>query len=193
MDDRLYSSLKWTAIILTIAWVSWTAYDSFINTEVSPGDHAYLAANNLFEDEEYERALEYYQQAMHEAPNHVHALRGKARSLLKLKRYSEALRTFDAVIARKPDFAATYANRGILHDWIGNYEKALADYEFALKKDMELGDGPNWFTRFFRLQPEKPPTIVERARYLREQLAKPEAERQLRIPEQDDKQRSYKM
>ncbi|MFK5970887.1 MAG: tetratricopeptide repeat protein [Candidatus Marithrix sp.] len=193
MDDRLYSSLKWTAIVLTIAWVSWTVYDSFINTEINPGDQAYLAANNQFEDEEYERALQYYQQAMYEDPNHIHALRGKARSLLQLKRYSEALRTFDAAIANQPDFAGTYANRGILHDWMGNYPKALSDYELALQKDMEIGDGPNWFTRFFRLQPEKPPTIVERANYLREQLAKPESERQLRIPEQDDKQRSYKM
>ncbi len=190
MDERLYSSLKWTAIVLTITWVGWTFYDS---GEINPGDQVYLAANNLFEDEEYERALKTYQQALHEDPNHIHALRGKARSLLKLKHYSEASRTFDAAIAREPDFAATYANRGILYDLTGQHEKALADYELAIQKDMELGDGPSWFTRFFRLQPEKPPTIVERASYLREQFAKPESERQLRIPEQDDKQRPYKL
>jgi tetratricopeptide (TPR) repeat protein len=192
MDERLYSTLKWTAIILTIAWIGWTIYDSSFS-QTNPGDQVYLAANTLFEDEEYERALTTYQQALYEDPNHIHALRGKARSLLKLKRYSEALLAFDVAIARQPDFAATYANRGILYDWMGQYEKALADYELALQKNMELGDGPNWFTRFFRLQPEKPPTIVERARYLREQLTKPVSEQQLRIPKQDNEQRPYKM
>ena len=76
---------------------------------------------------------------------------------------------------------------------MGQYEKALADYEQALQMDRELGEGPSWITRFFRLQPEKPPTILERARYLREQLAKPESERLLRVPEEDEKQRPYKM
>ncbi|MDM8566418.1 tetratricopeptide repeat protein [Candidatus Halobeggiatoa sp. HSG11] len=193
MDDHLYLILKRTAIILTIAWVGWSFYDSFFTEVIEPGDKIYLAANKLFEDGEYERALKSYQQALYEAPNHIHSLRGKARSLLKLKRYPEALRTYDAAIARQPDFAGTYANRGILYDWIGQHEKALADYETALQKDMELGDGPSWFTRFFRLQPEKPPTIVERAKYLREQLAKPKSEQQLRIPKQDAQQRPYNM
>ncbi|MDZ7804627.1 hypothetical protein [Thiohalophilus sp.] len=38
----------------------------------------------------------------------------------------------------------------------------------------ELADGPSWITRFLHLQPEKPPTIDDRARYLKEQLALPE-------------------
>lgn len=46
-------------------------------------------------------------------------------------------------------------------------------------------------TRFFRLQPEKPPTIADRAQYLREQLAKPPSEQLLRQPELDDKQHPY--
>ncbi|MDM8558572.1 tetratricopeptide repeat protein [Candidatus Parabeggiatoa sp. HSG14] len=192
MDERFYPFLKWTAIILTIAWIGWTFFDSFF-AQVAPGDSAYLAGNNLFEDGHYERALQAYQEALHEAPEHIHALRGKARSLLKLERYQEALLVFNNVIAKEPHFAGSYANRGILYDWMGQHKEALADYEHALKKDGELGDGPNWFTRFFRLQPEKPPTIVERARYLREQLAKPESERLLRLPEDDDKQRPYKM
>jgi hypothetical protein len=53
-------------------------------------------------------------------------------------------------------------------------------------------EGPNWLTRFLRLQPEKPPSVVDRAAYLRQELAKPESERLLRVPEEDAKQRSYK-
>ncbi|MCK5717239.1 MAG: tetratricopeptide repeat protein [Thiomargarita sp.] len=192
MDERVYSLLKWTAVILTTAWVGWSAYDSFL-TDVQPGTPAYLAANNLFEDGAYQRALDSYQQALHEDPEHIHALRGKARSLLKLKRYQESLHIFNEAISKEPDFAGTYANRGILYDWMGQHQAALLDYERALQGDDTLGEGPNWFSRFFRLQAEKPPTIVERARYLREQLAKPKSEQQLRRPDDDEKQRPYKI
>lgn len=192
MDERFYAFLKWSAIVLAAAWITWMIYDGFL-TQVAPGDQAYLSGNNLFEDENYEHALQAYQQALDEAPEHIHALRGKARSLLKLTRYQEALQVFNEAIAKAPNFAGTYANRGILYDWMGRHREALADYERALQMDGGLGEGPSWITRFFRLQPEKPPTIVERARYLREQFAKPETERLLRVPEMDEKQRPYKL
>ena len=190
MDEHLYSSLKWSAILLTLIWVGWTFYDSFF-VQITPEDRAYLAGNNFFADGHYENALQAYEKALHDNSTHLPALRGKARSLLQLNRYQEALPIFNQAIQIEPQFAGTYANRGILYDRMGWHEEALADYERALQMNSELGAGPSWLTRFFRLQPEKPPTIVERARYLREQLAKPETERLLRLPEVDDKQRPY--
>lgn len=192
MDDSLYKFLKYTAIILAIAWVGWSIYDSFM-ADVSPGDSAHLAADKLFEDGNYERALQEYEHALKEKPEHIHALRGKARTLMQLNRYDEALQVFNVAIAQEPQFAGTYANRGILYDRMGQYQKAIEDYEHALAMDPELADGPNWLTRFLRLQPEKPPTIADRAQYLKQELAKPESERLLKVPEQDQQQRSYKM
>jgi len=192
MDERLYRTLMVVAVTLTVAWLGWSVYDSFVRSR-APGDSEYLAANRLFEDGRYERALEEYEAALRAAPDHIHALRGKARSLLKLKRYDEALAVFDEAIAREPQFAATYANRGILYDQIGEYRKALADYEKALSLEPELAEGPNWLTRFLRLQADKPPTIEARAGYLRQELQKPESERVLRMPELDEAQRPYKM
>jgi hypothetical protein len=61
----------------------------------------------------------------------------------------------------------------------------------ALELDPELAEGPHWLTRFLRNQPEAPPTIADRARYLRAELAKPEAERVLRVPQIDAQQRPY--
>ncbi len=192
MDNTLYRFMMTTAVALTVAWVGWTVYDSFFRN-VTPGEYDYFAANNLFEDGEYERALVSYEEALKADPNNVHALRGKARTLLQLKRYGEALAAFDEAITRDPNAGPTYANRGILYDRMGQYSKALADYEHALKLDPEIADGPSWLTRFLRNQPQKPPTIDERARYLREQLALPESERKLRVPEFDVQQRPYKM
>lgn len=192
MDERLHRFLMTTAIVLTLGWLGWSAYDSLFASR-QPGDSEYLAANRAFEDGRYQQALEGYQDALTEAPGHLHALRGKARTLLQLGRHGEALRAFNRAIDAAPGFGPTYANRGILYDRMGRYRKALADYDKALRLHEELAEGPNWMTRFLRLQPEAPPTIADRADYLRAELAKPEAERVLRVPEADAEQRPYKM
>jgi tetratricopeptide (TPR) repeat protein len=119
-------------------------------------------------------------------------MRGRARALLKSGRYQKALEQFDMVIVLDPGLGATYANRGIAHDYLGHYEKAITDYEKALSLDPELEEGPHWLTRFLRNQPEKPPGVADRARYLRAELAKPPGERVLRVPELDEEQRPYK-
>lgn len=191
MDDTLYRSLKWTALIMAIAWVGWSIYDGYFAVR-APGDTAYLSAEHLFSDGRYEEALAGFNEALQENSDHLHALRGKARTLMQLQRYQHALVIFNDVIARDPDFAASYANRGILYDRLGHYEAALADYERALQLAPELADGPGWMTRFFRLQPEKPATIDARARYLKAELAKPESERLLKVPTEDAQQRPYK-
>jgi len=191
MDDRLYKTLKYVAIVLTVAWVGWAFYDSFLN-DVGPGERAFQAGERAFADGQYARALKAYNQALQLEPELLPALRGRARGLMQLGRLDESLAAFDEAVGRAPDFAATYANRGILHDRMGDYRAALADYEHALKLDPALADGPNWLTRFLRLQPERPPTIADRARYLRVELAKPSGERLLRVPEIDAEQRPYK-
>lgn len=191
MNDRTYKFLRNVAILFAALWLGWEAYDSFVNTR--PGDSEYLAANRLFEDEKYDRALDQYRAALKKAPDHIFALRGVARSLMQLGRNDEALATFNEAIARDPNFAATYANRGILLDRMGRYREAMADYETALRLDPKIAEGPNWLTRFLRNQPEKPPTIADRLAYLRAQFKLPESERTLTLPEVDAKQRPYQM
>ena len=190
MDDRTTRVLKLVAIALAIAFVGWAVYDNFF-AGMAPGDREYLAGNRAFEDGAYARAEAAYQAALAENPGHLFALRGLARSLHTQGGHDEALLTYDAAIAQDPEFAGTYANRGILLDTMGRHEEALADYMRALELDPEVADGPHWLTRFLRNQPEVPPSIADRANYLRAELAKPEAERVLRMPEIDAQQRPY--
>jgi tetratricopeptide (TPR) repeat protein len=189
-DDRLTRALKAIAVAMAVLFIGWAVYDRFF-AEVAPGDMAYFAGNRAFEDADYGRAEADYRQALAEAPAHLFALRGLALSLHQQGRYDEALTIYDEAIARAPEFGATYANRGILLDTMGRHEAALADYMHALKLDPELADGPHWLTRFLRNQPAPPPTIADRAAYLRAELAKPESEQTLRMPERDAKQRPY--
>ena len=191
MDDPVYKLLKSVALLLGAIFLGWMIWEGLLKESV-PGEKAYEAANRYFEDGAYQQALEHYDAALQEDPQLLPAMRGQARSLMQMGKNQEALEIFNEVIYREPNFAPSYANRGILHDRMGNYEQAIADYEKSIELDAEMVEGPNWLTRFLRLQPEKPPTVADRAAYLRQELAKPESERVLRVPEEDEKQRSYK-
>ena len=198
--DRVTRTLKAIAVAMVVGFVGWAVYDNFVGS-VAPGDMAYHAGNQAFEDGLYERAADEYRAALQESPDHVYALHGLARSLHLAGQHDEALVLYDEAVARTPEqpedegeraaLAATYANRGILLDTIGRHEEALADYTTALEIDREIAKGPHWLTRFLRNQPEAPPTIADRAAYLRAELAKPESERLLRVPEIDAQQRPY--
>lgn len=191
MDDPVYRILKVTALLLGAIFLGWMIWGGLLQEQV-PGEKAYEAANRYFEDGLYQQALEHYEAALQEDPQLLPAMRGQARSLMQMGRTQEALATFNEVIEQEPDFPVNYANRGILHDRMGNYQQAIADYEKSIELDAEMVEGPNWLTRFLRLQPEKPPSVADRAAYLRQELAKPESERLLRVPEEDAKQRTYK-
>lgn len=191
MDDPVYKLLKLTAILMGVAFLGWMVWGGLLQEQV-PGEKAYEAANRYFEDGLYQEALKNYEAALNEDPQLLPAMRGQARTLMQMGKNQEALAIFNEVIYREPGFAPSYANRGILHDRMGHYQQAIADYEKAVELDPEMVEGPNWLTRFLRLQPEKPPNVADRAAYLRQELAKPESERVLRVPEEDAKQRSYK-
>jgi tetratricopeptide (TPR) repeat protein len=199
--DRVTRALKAIAVVMVVGFVGWAVYDKFFGS-VAPGDMPYHAGNQAFEDGLYERAADEYRAALAANPEHRYALHGLARSLHLAGRHEKALVLYDEVIARttgppedegeRAALAAAYANRGILLDTMGRHEEALADYNRALEADREVAKGPHWLTRFLRNQPEAPPTIADRAAYLRAELAKPESERVLRVPEIDAQQRPYK-
>ena len=190
MNERRYQLLKATAIAMAIAWVAWSVYD-FMRAK-APGDFAYHAASNYFADGDYARALQEYQTALQENPEHFAAQRGMAETLILLEREPEAIALYQDLLKLDVNNASAYANMGIAYDRLGRHEQALQNYQKALSIDPELVDGPGWLTRFFRNQYEKPPGIAERAEYLRQQLALPEDQRILRWPDQDDAQQPYK-
>ncbi len=192
MDEKLYKTLVRIAVVLGVLWVGWSIYEGGFSTEV-PGAHSIQAAAKHLQDERNEDALREYEDLLTDDPGNIYALRGKAQALMQMGHSDEALPLYDEAIRREPGFGVTYAVRGILKDRMEDYGGALADYEMALELEPKVADGPGFFTRFLRNQAEKPPTIADRARYLREQLSRTEGERLLRVPEKDEAQRPYKM
>ena len=191
MNERLYRFLKWTAVILTITWVGWAAYENFV-LKKQPGEYARAAGARAFSDGNYEDALAQYDEAVASNPDLLLARAGQAETLIMLDRELEAVAIFDELLALQPDSARPWANRGIALDRLGRYQQALASYEKALAIDPEAGSGPGWLTRFLRNRPDKAPAVADRARYLREQLALPTSQRQLSDPNADARQRPYR-
>jgi tetratricopeptide (TPR) repeat protein len=230
MDERLYKLLMRIAIVLTIAWVGWSLYDSGLFDGTSEGRQL-AAAGKQLEDGQFEQALGAFREVFAKDPTNLGALRGVAQTLMQMgaqetieahrlrqaghlregeladqaaqARYREALNAYDESIGkeqargidqeRRTIQGVAYANRGILKDRMGDSPGALTDYEQAMALEPEVGDGPGFLTRFMRNQAEKPPTVADRARYLRQQLALPPSERLLTLPEKDAEQRSHKM
>lgn len=192
IDDKSYKVLMRVAVLLTLLWIGWSIYDGFLQ-ESTPQGQELAAAFRYLEDGRYEDALNEYQRLLDQDANNLYALRGKAQALLQMGRQQEALAVYDEAIYRDTEAGVTYANRGILKDRMGDYQGALADYQKALALEPEVAEGPGLMTRFLRNQSEKPPTVADRANYLEQQLALPESERLLRVPEIDQEQRAYKM
>ena len=192
MEKAQYNLLVRAALLLTIAWIGWSIYDGAFREKIA-GESAYHAGNKFFEDGLYSDALNSYQDALNKNTQFIDAKRGVARSLMQLGKNEKALDVFNEVIALEPQFGASYANRGILNDRMGNYSAAITDYNKAIELNPELAEGPKWLTRFLRNQAEKPPTILDRVKYLQAEMSKPEDQRVLQLPQKDQEQRPYKL
>jgi tetratricopeptide (TPR) repeat protein len=164
-----------------------------VGVEKNPGDYNVRKGNYRLEDGQYEEAVKEFSEALGKNPDHAMARLGLAVTYMQMEKDTEAMQEFNLVIENNPDLAPAYADRGILYDRMGEHRKALADYKKSIELDEEILEGPGWLWRFMRNIDEKPPTIKERAAYLEAELAKPEAERLLKVPEIDEKQRMYKI
>ncbi len=179
----------------------WAVLKSYV--KAPPGDYEVRQGDILLGDGKYDAAKARFNAALDASPDHRGALMGRALVFLQSERYAEAEAEFNYMIkylqgSLDPDditgiavYAAAYTNRGILYDRTGRHEKALADYIEALKIDEGAVDGPSLIDRVIYGTP-RPATVRQRAIYLTKQLALPEDQRLLRVPEKDAEQRFYK-
>jgi len=230
MSEAAYKTLMRIAVLLTLAWVGWTFYDTHTDNS-NPESMELAAAVKNLEDGNLEDALTAYGKVLGTHPDNLGALRGKAQTLMQfgnryaknshlaqargnqseadklvtsaadyyrrsLLDYDDAIRRQDAMEVSAEHLSiqgVAYANRGILKDRMGDYQGALSDYRMAMKLEPRVTEGPGFFTRFMRNQTDTPPTVLDRARYLEEQLAKSGSEQLLQISEEDARQRPYKL
>lgn len=194
------------ALILSVMVLALITVWSLLNAylfDAPPGDYEVRQGDILLTDGRYDAALERFEAALVLSPDHRGALMGKAIAYLQSDRPAQAEATFTRLIdvlhrTLAPDDATgrgvlsgAYANRGILHDRLGRYEAALADYRQAMAIDPEAVAGPGLLHRIL-YGDAHPGAVRQRAEYLQRQLALPEGERVMRVPELDERQRMYK-
>ena len=188
-------------LLIVIAVLATQAYESF--TARAPGDMDTELGVQRLEDGQHELALNYFGKALAEQPDHRGALMGRALVFIKTERYDDA----NAELSYLIDFlnrtltsedatgrgvlAAAFANRGIVYDRTGKYEKAFADYVSALRTDEGAIDEPGIIHQVLYGIPD-PSSVRKRAAYLQKQLKLPPEQRLMRVPEIDEKQRMRK-
>lgn len=169
----------------------------------APGDFDVEMGDNRLTEGKYAEALIHFDKALKETPDHRGALMGRSIVYIQTERYPEAVAELSYLInflkgslesddaTGNATLAGAYANRGIVHDLTGRYQKALDDYIQALKTDAEAVDEPGVIHKILYADPN-PSSVRKRAQYIYEQLQKPTGERLMRVPEIDAKQRMRK-
>ena len=187
-------------VAMLVIGVGSLLYDSFIDRP--PGDYETEKGDIHLSVKEYDQALSWFNEALTVSPDHRGALMGRAVVFMQTDRPVEALAELDYLIdyleretltddpTGRGTLAAAYANRGIVHDRAGRYQKALDDYVSALKVDADAVEGPGLVDKI--IHDPRPSTVRKRARYIYEQLQLPEDQRLLSVPEMDARQRMHK-
>lgn len=199
-DSRVLKRFITIAIVATLVMFAfWTFLPWF---RPPPGDFETRQGDIHLRSSEWPEALEDFEAALDNSPDHRGALMGRAIALLELGQVREAEIAYRDLIefmtsTLDPEdptgrgvLAAAYANRGILRDREGRHEEALRDYIASLNVDAGAVSGPNIFHKI--LHDARPSTVRDRAIYLQEQLGLPEEERVFQIPELDARQRMHK-
>jgi tetratricopeptide (TPR) repeat protein len=186
-------------ITLAVVFALWI----FLAPGRAPGDFHTQTGDIRLGSGKYDEALEEFDLALEEMPDHRGALMGRALVFIHTGQDDQAVEQLTYLIKYLDDtladddrtgrgtLAAAYANRGIVHDRNGRHEEALQDYLSALRTDPEPLEGPGILDRIVHQTP-RPATVAKRAAYLTEQFKLPENERVLLMPELDEKERTYK-
>ena len=70
----------------------------------------------------------------------AYALYNRGRSLQELKRFDEALASYDKALALKPDYADAFNNRGLALQELRRFDEALLSFERALTVKPDFAD-----------------------------------------------------
>jgi tetratricopeptide (TPR) repeat protein len=83
----------------------------------------------------YRRAIDYYNQAIAKAPNFSLAHINKGRAYMDLHEYNKAVESFNNAIRSEPEIGEHYYNVGVAYLALGKFETASQFLDIALRKD----------------------------------------------------------
>ena len=98
-------------------------------------DAAYAAAADSAGARDFERAIQFYEQAIALDPTRAEPYYKRANALRNIGRLEEAIAGYAEAIARKADYAHAYCNCGVALQSLGRMDSALISYDRAIALD----------------------------------------------------------
>jgi tetratricopeptide (TPR) repeat protein len=89
--------------------------------------------NSLLEDDQFEEAIAYFDEALRINPGYAKALKNKGRALLELGDIDEAIECFTGVLHIRGDWPEVYHNLGLAYAEQDKHELAIKNYNKALQ------------------------------------------------------------
>jgi tetratricopeptide (TPR) repeat protein len=109
--------------------------DSAIKDVPINADTHYAAAQLAESRGEFGQAIDQYQAALKEQPNHLGALYGLGCLQVELRHYSSAINTWQRYVKATGGSAIAYCDLAYAEEWAGKPAAAVSDYQRAIKKD----------------------------------------------------------
>lgn len=139
--------------------------DPIINQDPKNKKLLYLKGAALYNIDELDQALKYFNMALDIDPNYVDALNDKGVILLSFKEYEEAKKCFNKIITLEPNFNFGWYNMGIALFNLENFSEALKYFKKAIMIDQNFS--PSWYFKGLSLeamdQYEKAVTCFDKA------------------------------
>jgi tetratricopeptide (TPR) repeat protein len=98
-------------------------------------DALYVQATSAGATQDFQRAIQLYDQAIALDPSHAEAYYKRGNALKNLGQLDAAITSYNQAIERRPDYAYAYCNRGVVQQSLGLTVAALSSYDQAIAVD----------------------------------------------------------
>lgn len=108
-------------------------------------------------DQDWDKAAEFYRQALEESPDHPMALASMGLSFFQLKQYDEALRVYQRVSAIQPDDPMPFEKIARIYERVGMLHEAVQSFMQGAECQLKIHDvdrAVDDFNNAIRLDPE---------------------------------------
>jgi tetratricopeptide (TPR) repeat protein len=93
----------------------------------------YLIGKIYYEKDEYDKAIEFYSQAINLNPKDDNAYNNMGIAYANLKEYDKAITAFQKAIELNPKYDIAYNNMGLAYNGLKEYDKAITAYQKAIE------------------------------------------------------------
>ena len=114
--NKYYLILSSAILILIFPFLFFIINSSFADSNnvtsiINSTEILFNKANNFYQQEKYDEAIQYYDKVLAINPTYVEALNNKALVFYDLKKYDEAIQYYDKVLARDPTYVEALNNK----------------------------------------------------------------------------------